>query len=427
VVSSFTASTARIVQGESAALTATFSNGTATLSPGGHSLQSGVPMTVSPAASTTYTVTVTGAGGSATASARVGVEAFTAVGSLSTPRLWATATLLPNGKVLVAGGFDGSKGLSSAELYDPATKTFTPTGSMAGYRFRHVAVLLPSGKVLMAGGGNKTCELYDPATGAFQPSAILGIDRFDFSGTLLKDGRVLLALGSNPKSGKPYEGGEYFDPATETLAPALVGLRRLMSWHSAVALPDGGAALVGDGDGSFPIRVNADGSWTDYAKLIRLPSTRNAQIFLKADGRLLVPGGGQFWKPSQAVTAIDLGASTSSEASVLTQARTGYGWAQSGPGAALLAGGSDGVAALDSAVLLDLGTGQARSTAKMLGARNRGLAVKLADGRVLLLGGTSLPTDNPEGGESEDRLRPLAAWPAPADILATAELFDPGH
>ena len=66
-----------------------------------------------------------------------------------------TATLLPTGKVLVAGGCRvvGSD-LSSAELYDPATGTWTATGSLGTARQHHTATLLPSGKVLVAGGHN---------------------------------------------------------------------------------------------------------------------------------------------------------------------------------------------------------------------------------------------------------------------------------
>jgi hypothetical protein len=426
VVASFTASAPRIVQGESVTLSATFTGGTAVLAPGGQPLQSGVPVTVNPTATTTYSVTVTGPGGTAAATAKVGVEAFTAVGSMGTPRLWATATLLPNGKVLVAGGYNGLEPMASAEIFDPAMKTFTPTGAMAKARFRHVAVALSDGKVLIAGGGNKTCEIYDPATGAFQPSATLAADRLDLSGTLLKDGRVLLAFGVSGKSNKPVAGGEYFDPATGALSPALVGVRWAFAWHSAVALPEGGAVLVGGYDGDFPLRLNADGTVTDYSKLIRLPATRYGQAFLKGDGRLLIPGGGHFHRPTSVVTAVDLAASTSTEASALSPARTGYQWASAGAGSVLLAGGSDGVAALDSAVLLDLATGQTRPTAKLLGVRNRGVAVKLADGRLLVLGGTLLPTEG-TADEDGDRFEPRAAWPAPSEVLATAELFDPGH
>ena len=80
---------------------------------------------------------------------------WTATGSLGTARDLHTATLLPNGKVLVAGGSaDGFQAFSSAELYDPATGTWTATGSLGTARDRHTATLLPSGKVLVAGGEN---------------------------------------------------------------------------------------------------------------------------------------------------------------------------------------------------------------------------------------------------------------------------------
>jgi hypothetical protein len=78
---------------------------------------------------------------------------FTNTGSLAAARYDHTATLLPNGKVLVAGGDDGS-GLvfASAELYDPASGTWTGTGSLGAARYEHTATLLPNGKVLVAGG-----------------------------------------------------------------------------------------------------------------------------------------------------------------------------------------------------------------------------------------------------------------------------------
>src|SRR6478736_1712490 len=68
---------------------------------------------------------------------------FVVTGSLATARSGHTATLLPNGKVLVAGGFDGNSILRSAELYDPANGTWSATGSLASARAYHTATLLP--------------------------------------------------------------------------------------------------------------------------------------------------------------------------------------------------------------------------------------------------------------------------------------------
>src|ERR1700683_3382482 len=88
---------------------------------------------------------------------------FAPTGSMTIARSGHTATLLPNGKVLIAGGYTGSVQLASAELYDPGT--FAPTGDMTTPRAGNTAVLLPNGKVLIAGG--LSAELYDPSTGTF--------------------------------------------------------------------------------------------------------------------------------------------------------------------------------------------------------------------------------------------------------------------
>src|SRR5205823_249618 len=98
----------------------------------------------------------------------------TSTGSMSTPRAAHTATLLSNGKVLIAGGMErDGVFFATAELYDPATGKFIPTGSMSTKRVGHKAVLLQNGRVLILGGSNRedgqlaSAELYDPATGAF--------------------------------------------------------------------------------------------------------------------------------------------------------------------------------------------------------------------------------------------------------------------
>src|SRR5690348_10719431 len=98
----------------------------------------------------------------------------TSTGKMSTPRAGHTATLLPNGKVLIAGGMErNGVFFATAELYDPTTSKFIPTGSMSTKRVGQKAVLLQNGRVLILGGSNHedgqlaSAELYDPATGAF--------------------------------------------------------------------------------------------------------------------------------------------------------------------------------------------------------------------------------------------------------------------
>ena len=108
-------------------------------------------------------------------------------GSLTTARGFHTATLLPSGKVLVAGGYDGDS-LASAELYDPSTGKWSPTGSLSIARAYHTATLLPNGKVLVVGGFDvfgdslADAELYDTRTGTWSRTGSM-ILRRSFSST----------------------------------------------------------------------------------------------------------------------------------------------------------------------------------------------------------------------------------------------------
>jgi hypothetical protein len=139
-----------------------------------------------------------------------GTGIFTATGS--TTGVWYgghTATLLKTGQVLLVGGYS----THAAELYDPASGTFTATGDLTYGRVGNTATLLLDGRVLIASGGSNVAELYDPAKGTF--TATEPAPQGGFSGALatrLSDGTVLVAETSGL--------AEIFDPATGTFAPA---------------------------------------------------------------------------------------------------------------------------------------------------------------------------------------------------------------
>jgi hypothetical protein len=152
--------------------------------------------------------------------------AFRKTASLDWATMDHTATLLPDGRVLVAGG-DGAGGgfepTAVAAIYDPATETFSVTGSMQMARYCHTATLLTDGRVLVAGGDSwdngpteflSSAELYDPATGTFSATGSMGKPLASQTATLLADGRVLMAGGELDQPPQLY------DPKTGTFGPA---------------------------------------------------------------------------------------------------------------------------------------------------------------------------------------------------------------
>src|SRR5262249_44310443 len=119
------------------------------------------------------------------------------------------AAALTDGTVLFVGGYSdiGDSYSSGAELYDPSSGSFRPTGDMTTGRENHTATLLPDGTVLIARGQGKpssnppvtiSAEIYDPATGAFSPTGNMTGAHESHTATLLLDGRVLLTGGYTP-------------------------------------------------------------------------------------------------------------------------------------------------------------------------------------------------------------------------------------
>jgi hypothetical protein len=166
-------------------------------------------------------------------------------------RYLSTTNLLSNGKVLIAGGSSNSD-QSSAELYDPSTGLFSATGSMNSIRRYHAGTLLPNGKVLVTGGyassGSplSSAELYDPNTGLFSYTNSMSRGRSYHSSTLLDDGTVLIAGGytANGNDGPYTNNAQLYNPSTGTYS-STGSMNEGRGYHTATKLNNGKVLIVG--------------------------------------------------------------------------------------------------------------------------------------------------------------------------------------
>jgi N-acetylneuraminic acid mutarotase len=348
-------------------------------------------------------------------------------GSMSAGREQQTATSLPDGDVLVAGGLNqgGTSGIartySSAELYDPVRRTWSPTGSMHQARAGQTASLLDGGWVLVTGGGTATSEIYEPEDGSWVPTGSLSVVRTDQTATALPDGDVLVAGGTGPDQ-EPLQTAEVY----QTGPGPLVNLST-----TALAFPSQEVGTTGDAlsftvtnMGTAPLHVAgvettgldpsdfeastgcgkvAVGSGDSCAVLVRFSPVyqglRTATVSL-TDNAPLSPQGVR-------VSGYGAGPDVWVPTGSMSTGRSNFAMVPLRDGEVLVAGGEDHFGnTLATSELYDPLTASFSPTGSLTTSRELPAAVRLADGDVLVAGGYT------EGEFS-------------ASVLSSAELYDP--
>jgi N-acetylneuraminic acid mutarotase len=367
-------------------------------------------------------------------------------GSLNTARYGHTATLLSNGKVLVAGGRNVNNIRYSAELYDPDTGTWSATGDLNLPRSLHTATLLEDGKVLVAGGYSSTAspsfgvtntaELYDPATGTWSLTGDLNATRAWHTATLLGNGKVLVAAGATDD----YNGAELYDPVTGTwtVTGRLIAARY---GHTATLLENGKVLVAGGtDDGDIGSTLNSaelydpnTGTWSLTGSLNGAPVLHTATLL--PDGKVLVTGG--YNSPPTSLRSAELYDPTTGEWSNsrdLNAARDRHTATLLPEGTVLIAGGEDWTSdsLSPSAELYDPATGIWVTTAHLRTLRFNHTATILNNGRVLVAGGDNgLPNGTLRSAELYEQgatvtPRILSVIVTGKKLFVTGEGFDSG-
>jgi N-acetylneuraminic acid mutarotase len=321
-------------------------------------------------------------------------------GSLTTERVGHTATLLPNGVVMVAGGENTAGRVpltkTSAELYDSAANAWSQTGSMANSRDLHTATLLSNGKVLVAGGENlddevnptvilTSAELYDPLTNSWSFAGSMSTPRAGHTATLLSNGKVLVAGGTNQFGNGYITSAELYDPVANTWSPA-GNMATAREGHTATLLSNGKVLVPGGLDG-IGVTASAElydpvaNTWSPAGSMATARYGHTATLL--ANGKVLVPGGaGASGEDLGATELYDPVANTWSPAGTMATSRANHIATRLLSGKVLVAGGQDA-----SAELYDPVTNAWSATGSMATARSYFTATLLSNGVVLAVGG----------------------------------------
>ncbi len=222
---------------------------------------------------------------------------------MSMARVGHTATLLPNGKILIAGGWSqGDAPEATAEIYDPQTDSFAAIANMHRKRSGQTATLLENGKVLIAGGSDggenlNDTEIYDPRNKTFAAGGKMSNARSAHSATMLADGKILLTGGEFSR-GKISSSAEIYDPKTD-LFNATGEMKNARYKHDSVLLKDGRVLIFGGSDardwnGQYKSAEIYDPQTEKFTATGEMNLARfkvSETSVLLADGNVLIAGG----------------------------------------------------------------------------------------------------------------------------------------
>jgi N-acetylneuraminic acid mutarotase len=223
------------------------------------------------------------------------------VAPMSVTRAGHVSALMNDGRLLVAGGWDYTSNLTSAEIYNPDTDSWSDAGNMSSEHYTAQAVTLQDGKVLVISGftgafNTETCDLFDPQTATWSSGGFLAYGRSSFTATLLQDGRVLVAGGFNGSENLKY--CEIYDPASNSWS-LTDSLETGRSYHTGSLLPDGRVLVVGgfNPDAGFQL-ASAElfdpqtNTWSEAASLTIGRDYHAASVLY--NGKVMVTGGRNF-------------------------------------------------------------------------------------------------------------------------------------